>query len=53
MDYYVLLNKDKKIISSVFEEDKEKLIADESKGEVVQKKSYDGCPHFYSDVFEL
>ena len=53
MVYYVLLNENKEILSSAFEENKDKLIPDKSKGQKVQKKFYDGCPHFFGDAFEL
>ena len=46
MVYHVLLNKNKKIIKSVFESDENKLSADKSKGEKIEKRFYEGCPHF-------
>ena len=53
MVYYILLNKDQKIIKSVFESDKDKLKADKSKGEKIEKKFYDGCPHFHGNLMDL
>lgn len=53
MVYYVLLNKNKEIISSAFEDKKDDLIADKNKGENIEKRFYDGCPHFYGDAFDL
>ena len=53
MVYYVLLNKDKEIIKSAFESDKDNLIANEKEEESIEKRFYEGCPHFYSDAFDL
>ena len=53
-NYYVLLNKDGKIIKSVFEEDKDYLIADCPNGETIEERKYNGCPHWNKpDPFEL
>ena len=53
MDYYVLLNKDSEIITSCYEDGLHSLSADEEKGESIEKRHYEGCPHFNSDVFAL
>lgn len=52
--YYVLLNKDGKVLKSVFEDEKDYLIADESKEESIEERKYNGCPHWNRpDPFEL
>lgn len=52
--YYVLLDKDGKIKKSVFEEDKLELTADPNAGETIEKRDYNGCPHWNKpDPFEL
>lgn len=56
LDYYVILNSEGKIIKSAFEDEKHTLVPDESKGEVVELKSYAGCPHWNqkeTDEFDL
>jgi hypothetical protein len=53
MVYYVLLSKDGKIIKSTYEKDKDKIIPDESKGETLEKRFYDGCPHFHQNLLDL
>lgn len=45
-DYWVLKNIDGEIINSYKEEDKHLLIADEGKGEYIEKLHYGGCPKF-------
>jgi hypothetical protein len=53
-NYYVLLNEKGKVIKSVFEEDKLELTADESSGETIEERHYNGCPHWNrKDPFEL
>jgi hypothetical protein len=52
--YYVLLNKEGKVKKSVFEEEKHELHANKTKGEVVEERNYEGCPHWNRrDPFEL
>jgi hypothetical protein len=56
MDYYVLLNKDKKIIKSAFESEADTLIPNEAEGETVELRHYEGCPHWNKkevDEFDL
>ena len=50
MDYYVLLDKDKKITKSTFEDSPEDLVADESQGETIELRHYTGCPHWNKEV---
>ena len=50
MDYYVLLNKDKKIIKSTFGDRPEDLVPDETLGETVELRHYEGCPHWNKEV---
>ena len=49
-NYYVLLNKEQKIIKSTFEETPEALSANEEEGETIELRSYAGCPHWNKDV---
>ena len=35
-----------KIIKTKFKEEKDLLVADESKGESIKRMKYDGCPHW-------
>ena len=52
--YYVLINRDGTVIKSVFEEEEHLLAAEESRGEKIEKRSYDGCPHWNRpDPFDL
>ena len=44
--YYVLLNKDGKVKRSVFTEDKEELHPNAEKGETIEERYYEGCPHW-------
>ena len=44
--YYVLLNNKGRVIKSVFEEDRHELHANTSKGETVEERHYEGCPHW-------
>ena len=53
MTYYVLLDTDEKIIKSAFEDDKDKLVANKSRGEKVEKRFYKGCPHFHESLLDL
>ena len=46
MEYYVLKDKDDKILKSAFVEKKDSLEAKTEEGEKVVKMSYDGCPHW-------
>jgi hypothetical protein len=53
-NYYVLLDKKGKVLKSVFEEDKHELFADESGGEKIEERNYNGCPHWNrEDPFQL
>lgn len=49
-DYYVLLNKEGKIIKSAFQDCREDLVSDESKGESVELRHYKGCPHWNKEI---
>ncbi len=52
--YYVLLNREGKVRKSVFEEDKHELHANTTKGESIEERYYEGCPHWNKpDPFEL
>ena len=52
--YHALLNKEGEVLKTVFEEDEDYLIADDSKGETIEKRKYNGCPHWNRpDPFEL
>tara|TARA_R110000824_G_scaffold91734_3_gene223032 strand:+ start:868 stop:1809 length:942 start_codon:yes stop_codon:yes gene_type:complete len=53
MVYYSLLDNEEKILRSVFEDDKSKLTADKAKGEKIEKRFYDGCPHFHGSSLDL
>ncbi len=44
--YYVLLNNKGRVVKSVFEEDRHELHANTSKGETVEERHYEGCPHW-------
>ena len=46
MTYYALVDKDDKVIKTKFKEQKDELSPDKSKGEVVKKMRYEGCPHW-------
>ena len=50
MDYYVLLDKDKKIIKSTFGHSPTELVADEKLGEAIELRHYEGCPHWNKEV---
>jgi hypothetical protein len=53
-EYYQLLDKEGNIKKSVYKEDLEDLEAQKQKGEKVEKKQYQGCPHWQSKTkFEL
>lgn len=44
MEYYVLLDKDGKIIGSSFKDDKKSLQAKKKKGQKIELRKYEGCP---------
>jgi len=46
ISYYALLDQEGKIIKTKFKEEKDLLVADESKGESIKRMKYDGCPHW-------
>ena len=46
MEYYVLLDKDDKIIASSFKDDKKRLQAKKQKGQKIQLRKYSGCPRW-------
>ena len=50
MEYYVLLDKDGKIIGSSFKDDKKSLQAKKKKGQKIELRKYQGCPKWqYND----
>ena len=53
--YYVLLDKEGKVIKSVFKESKNELHANASRGEKIEERDYEGCPHWNrpADPFDL
>ncbi len=46
MDYFVLKNKDGKIIKSVFSSQKDTLSCREDEGEYIEEMHYSGCPYW-------
>jgi len=52
--YYVLLDGEGKVKRSVFEEERGELHANPQKGEKIEERYYEGCPHWNRpDPFEL
>ena len=52
--YYVLLDAGGKVKKSVFEDEKDEMHADLTKGEIIEERYYAGCPHWNrSDPFDL
>ena len=50
MEYYVLLDKDGKIIGSSFKDNKKSLQAKKKKGQKIELRKYKGCPKWeYND----
>ena len=49
-DYYVLLDKNGKILKSTFAETPEELVADDAAGEKIECRNYNGCPHWNKET---
>ena len=46
MEYYVLLDKDGKILASSFKENKKTLQNKKKKGQKIELRKYSGCPRW-------
>jgi hypothetical protein len=53
MDFHVLLSKEGKVIKSAHDGNEKDLMPNRGEGETVERRSYSGCPHFYTDAFDL
>jgi len=53
MTYFVIKNKDGKIIKSVFEDQKDTLKANDSNGEFIEEMRYEGCPYWNRPSAEI
>ena len=53
MTYFVIKNKDGKIIKSVFEDQKDTLKANDSNGEFIEEMRYEGCPYWNRPSVEI
>ena len=50
MEYYVLLDKDGKILASAFKKDKKLLQNKKQKGQKIELRKYAGCPRWENNV---
>ena len=52
-DYYVLLDKDKKVLISSFTEtfvDRDGIVVEPTSEQTIEKRKYDGCPRFQNQI---